>query len=121
MCSRAFYDTVRASGPFGRVPSVSSVGAATRHRRGIGRRDSTLRVAKHFTYEHGEKQYVKHHNHLERNQGDLPASSLSTISCVAEFLGCIFSGFSVYHVLSDKQAEHGPAGFLQRGSVRGSA
>ena len=29
-----------------------------------------------------------------------------------------FSGFPVYHVLPDKQAEHGPRGLLQRGPMR---
>lgn len=35
------------------------------------------------------------------------------------FVHC--SGFPVHHVLSDKQAEHGPRRLLQRGAVRGTA
>lgn len=58
MCSRAFYDAAGAPGPFNGVSSVPSAGAAARYRRGTSRRDSTLRVAEHFTYEHGKERYV---------------------------------------------------------------
>jgi len=57
--SGAFHDTAGASGPVGRVSGVSSAGAATRYRRGTDRRAGTLRVAEHFTYEHGEERYVR--------------------------------------------------------------
>jgi len=63
MCSRAFHDATGASGPTNGISSVSPVGPATRHRRGTSRRDSTFRVAKHFTYEYGEEQYVKSDYH----------------------------------------------------------
>lgn len=59
MCSRAFYDASGATGPFNRVTSVSPTSATTRYCRRTSRRDSTFRIAKHFTYKHGEEQYVK--------------------------------------------------------------
>lgn len=59
MCSRAFYDAFGATRPFNRVASVSPASATTRYCRRTGRRDSTFRVAKHFTYKHGEERYVK--------------------------------------------------------------
>lgn len=59
MCSRAFHDAAGALGPPNGISGVSSAGPTTRHRRGASRRDSALRVAKHFTYEYGEEQYVK--------------------------------------------------------------
>lgn len=58
MCSRAFHDAAGGSGPFGRVSSVPSAGAATRYSGGTSRRDSAFRVAKHFAYKHGEERYV---------------------------------------------------------------
>lgn len=58
MCSCAFHDAAGASGPISRVPGVPSAGTAARYRRRASRRDSAFRVAKHLTYEYGEKRYV---------------------------------------------------------------
>lgn len=109
MCSRAFHDATGAFGSTNGISSVSSASPTTRYRCGTSRRDSTFRVAKHFTYEYGEEQYVKTAKQWRRKF----LRSFSRISVC-------FSGFPVHHVLSNKQAEHGPRRFLQRSAMRGS-
>lgn len=101
MCSRAFHDAIGASGPANGISSISSAGLTTRHRCGTRRRDSTLRVTKHFTYKYGEERYVKSDYLSPRNGGITTASTFK----IQPSFPCVTADFPfITYYLINKQS-----------------